>query len=424
MADDPPVFLLPPEITSLIFGLCLPSGPRWPSPREAPLLLGQICRQWRGICLDTPDLWESISFGKKGSVRLLKEWLSRAGNRPLTLSLEAKGDTRAGELMEAIIPYCPQWKDVHLVLPMSSYGQLSSYSGPFPMLLRLELVVLSWPWEAEVEDRILIRDAPLLRDARIRNLPYHNVDLPLEQLTTLHFNPFLGAAQAMAALQRCPDLLDLSCSFSADHTLTATPVPLLSLRSLAITDMSVLPHLTVPHLERLSIAYIGNIEAAITALKVLVSQASCDLQFLGIGPYHISPASFRRFLLAANSIVHLKLLFFLPEGFHRHIQVLEDPEVLPRLKHLEISDTAGGDHYGPLLDMLRSRSAVLETFGLSLNKKSLRPTTLPRIPPDAVMAQFRALAEAGLKLQITTQELKGPRVILDTLTEGESPLEL
>ncbi|KAJ6556844.1 hypothetical protein DFH09DRAFT_890059, partial [Mycena vulgaris] len=53
-----PVLSLPPEITSKIFVMSLPPD-RWtePSPHPAPLLLAQICREWRSISLDTPELW-------------------------------------------------------------------------------------------------------------------------------------------------------------------------------------------------------------------------------------------------------------------------------------------------------------------------------------------------------------------------------
>ncbi|KAJ6533078.1 hypothetical protein B0H19DRAFT_884848, partial [Mycena capillaripes] len=53
-----PVLSLPPEITMEIFSCCIPSesNPR-PSPTEAPLLLAQICRQWREVALHTPALW-------------------------------------------------------------------------------------------------------------------------------------------------------------------------------------------------------------------------------------------------------------------------------------------------------------------------------------------------------------------------------
>ncbi|KAJ7929564.1 hypothetical protein B0H13DRAFT_1564838, partial [Mycena leptocephala] len=89
-----PILSVPPEITGIIFIHCLPSNPLpfrewapWPSPHEAPLLLAQICRRWREICLDTPELWKSIAFGDTKSVELQKRWLSRARNQPLTLSL-------------------------------------------------------------------------------------------------------------------------------------------------------------------------------------------------------------------------------------------------------------------------------------------------------------------------------------------------
>ncbi|KAJ7894028.1 hypothetical protein B0H13DRAFT_1569025, partial [Mycena leptocephala] len=78
---------VPPEIVAAMFKHCLPdnSDHLWPSSLEAPLLLAQICRRWREICLDTPCLWASIAFGEIGSIELLKEWLLRARHQPLTI---------------------------------------------------------------------------------------------------------------------------------------------------------------------------------------------------------------------------------------------------------------------------------------------------------------------------------------------------
>ncbi|KAJ7140755.1 hypothetical protein C8R44DRAFT_530102, partial [Mycena epipterygia] len=53
-----PVLTLPDDITSRIFVECLPTHGRVrPSPRNAPLILSQICRQWREIALSISDLW-------------------------------------------------------------------------------------------------------------------------------------------------------------------------------------------------------------------------------------------------------------------------------------------------------------------------------------------------------------------------------
>ncbi|KAJ7735589.1 hypothetical protein B0H14DRAFT_2205974, partial [Mycena olivaceomarginata] len=87
-----PILLLPVEITAKIFTPCLPtlslkSRPiPWPSPRAAPLLLAQICRQWRDLSPGMPTLWTSIWFVAP-SRELLELWLSRAGNLPLTILL-------------------------------------------------------------------------------------------------------------------------------------------------------------------------------------------------------------------------------------------------------------------------------------------------------------------------------------------------
>ncbi|KAJ6593155.1 hypothetical protein B0H19DRAFT_1089213 [Mycena capillaripes] len=86
---DSPILLLPPEIIVPIFEYCLPFHRSQPLPHEAPLLLAQICRRWREICLDSPNVWACINFGNIGSPELLKAWLLRARNHPLTIFLHS-----------------------------------------------------------------------------------------------------------------------------------------------------------------------------------------------------------------------------------------------------------------------------------------------------------------------------------------------
>ncbi|KAJ7101963.1 hypothetical protein C8R44DRAFT_641026, partial [Mycena epipterygia] len=53
-----PVLTLPAELTSQIFIDCLPAHGRIiPSPSAVPLVLAQICRQWRDVALSTWELW-------------------------------------------------------------------------------------------------------------------------------------------------------------------------------------------------------------------------------------------------------------------------------------------------------------------------------------------------------------------------------
>ncbi|KAJ7490531.1 hypothetical protein FB451DRAFT_1124108 [Mycena latifolia] len=421
MATDQPVLSVPPEITSLIFGHCLASYHlrEWPSRHNAPWILTQICRQWRDICLETPELWSYISLGEIGSVQLLKEWLSRAKNYPLTIMLQAVGDDRSGELMETLLSHCPWWQDVCFSLTKSSYRQLRSYCGPFPSLRRFKLSYHSTDAE---EEPIVIRDAPLLRDARMDDIMYPKVDIPWEQLTTVHFES-LSAEKAMVAVRRCPNIQRFHGLWRSGHSSPSpatAPLTLPFLRWLNIPSASILPYLTVPRLERLAIGHISDdIEVASDAFQSLVSRSSCDLKFLAINRLkNTPPAAFQRLLRATNSIIHLRLWNrYASPGFHDQIQVLAEGSILPRLKHLQIHDYSDEDRYSSVLDVLRSRPTV--SVELSLSTTALGPPEPGegRVPPDAVMTDFRALAEAGSKLRITSREKGGPRVIIDTFAD-------
>ncbi|KAJ7487102.1 hypothetical protein FB451DRAFT_1127328 [Mycena latifolia] len=73
---------------SEIFWFCLPSRPG-PLTREAPLLLGNICKEWRNVALSTPQLWKYIHLDEprsEGICLLLETWLTRGRGCPLSSS--------------------------------------------------------------------------------------------------------------------------------------------------------------------------------------------------------------------------------------------------------------------------------------------------------------------------------------------------
>ncbi|TDL22670.1 hypothetical protein BD410DRAFT_212844 [Rickenella mellea] len=90
---------LPAELLIEIFLYCLPAdGFPCPSRREAPLLLGRVCRTWREVTLNTPQLWAQItlSFSLIQDIWVSKsfheiglpEWLRRSGTCPLSFGIE------------------------------------------------------------------------------------------------------------------------------------------------------------------------------------------------------------------------------------------------------------------------------------------------------------------------------------------------
>ncbi|KAK6967109.1 hypothetical protein R3P38DRAFT_3244578 [Favolaschia claudopus] len=95
------ILTLPVEITSEIFLSMIPfsSPPRLdlPLPREAPMLLTQVCRRWRNIAFSLPRLWATLRLSfqyawrpkawSDGYTSFIREWLRRAGTAPFALSL-------------------------------------------------------------------------------------------------------------------------------------------------------------------------------------------------------------------------------------------------------------------------------------------------------------------------------------------------
>ncbi|TFK20332.1 hypothetical protein FA15DRAFT_673590 [Coprinopsis marcescibilis] len=97
---------IPFEIVGKIFLEALPQNPR-PDPTQPPLLLTQICRQWRSIADTSPELWSQIeikvtfqghmlttpsSFAKyksqiKNRQALIARWLTKASSARVSLSL-------------------------------------------------------------------------------------------------------------------------------------------------------------------------------------------------------------------------------------------------------------------------------------------------------------------------------------------------
>ncbi|KAF7348114.1 F-box domain-containing protein [Mycena sanguinolenta] len=399
---DPAILLLPPEITVDIFHHCLPSptpgfeSHSWPSPQEAPLLLAQVCCQWRDISLSTPQLWASIAF-EKGAIELLELWLSRTGNHPLTISLRAVDEQRAFKFMQAIIRHNSRWQNVHLVLPLIAIRQLEL--SCFPCLTRLALwTVGAGQWTRAPP--VTIQGSPLLRYADIHFLPQFN--LPLEQLTSLHFHHSLGVAQTVAILQRCPNLLELSSlNLGIGSTPVFPPVELRFLRSLKTDDTRLFSSLTLPHLELLEI--LAAIDTAADALRPLIARSSCDLKFLSLRVHKATVPQLQRLLRTTPSVVHLKLD---RAWLEFQMQVLQGADILPRLQHLEIYYHGPGHHYRPLLDMLRWRQGQgIKSCKLCQRSMSLAP------PPADTLAEFCALAKAGLQIRVSRDQ----SVLLDTL---------
>ena len=149
-----PVRRLSTDVLGVIFSHCLATH-RNPvmSASEAPILLTQICRDWRSIALSIPRLWsrlyiptlrrvlhyfpESSSCVLVGNRRMdaltqeVQRWLKLSAARPLAITLMPAGDpVYHPSLLDSIIESSRRWQELEL-------GFLSPQSDVLTRLLSL-----------------------------------------------------------------------------------------------------------------------------------------------------------------------------------------------------------------------------------------------------------------------------------------------
>ncbi|KAJ7652098.1 hypothetical protein DFH06DRAFT_1206757 [Mycena polygramma] len=171
---EPPILSIPMELTQKIMQETLAASTadsgRLPQPftRKPPLLFTRICRQWRNISVNTPELWQAIQVDRNTATvrpKVVSLWASRAANHPLDIQLEdvCNRDSRRGAvLLKESMKFYQQWRDIRLVLPIESFRALDADRGPFPILRSLHISETSGP-PKRLPIIITVQDAPLLR---------------------------------------------------------------------------------------------------------------------------------------------------------------------------------------------------------------------------------------------------------------------
>ncbi|KAJ6532983.1 hypothetical protein B0H19DRAFT_1187243 [Mycena capillaripes] len=408
-------------ITTEIFLRCLPcdSNPR-PSSGEAPLLLGQICRQWREIALDTPALWRCLLL--EMPVELLHIWLSRSGNLPLSLHCQDSHET--GALLEASLAHSHHLQDVKITLPLTSIAKLNLCHTSLPMLRSISIDISHWDDESAME-AVILRDVPFLREAHVYAPRQLNIEMPWRQLVTLTLRHDIEFMKCLSLLRGCPDLVNLTVHTLGPATAHTDLLPLHSLESLSCNfgTASLLDFLTVPRLARLTVREVSVPQDA-AVLEAFIRRSACLLRFFSYYSADMTVDTALPCLRAVpDSVSELELISRSgPSGFsEQFFTALQSMDLLPQLKTLHLR---GGRQfhkiYEPLLDMLRFRMqqppprVALKSLTLHLMLYSARYK-----PSHSTVVQFGALASAGLKIKFTIwgRDIASPtHTLLDTST--------
>ncbi|KAJ7506862.1 hypothetical protein B0H11DRAFT_245434 [Mycena galericulata] len=138
-----PMSRLPLEISSDIMLRCFPTTPKV-DPHAAPMIFLDICRSWSNIALATPALWAAMPHVETAMSddfgRLMGIWVARAGTHPLTLSLRGNIYSETAAL-QTFLDLC-LWDRVQtLSVSFPSGSQLGEFRvrGSFPNLHALTI---------------------------------------------------------------------------------------------------------------------------------------------------------------------------------------------------------------------------------------------------------------------------------------------
>ncbi|KAJ7280592.1 hypothetical protein C8J57DRAFT_104715 [Mycena rebaudengoi] len=296
------ILTLPTEITSEIFVHFLPPYPERPPAigLSSPHILGQICRTWREIALSTPRLWRAINLSLPTksptmALDLVRTWLSRSKNCPLSISLQCSTGQLDVDAIQAIIPHSERWEHIDFILPIES---LQLIGTDFPLLRSLTLGPTCYAGDTDSLVAISpFSNAPLLKQVTLTNAfgPFE-IQLPWSQITSI-FAYCLSLAECTKILQHSAALREFRCDdLDGAANRNVLPVaPLRHLHSLKLGGGSghrqLLEVFTTPALQQLMIP--DRLGDAIPNVNALILRSHCTLASLRILEARKTEATYR-----------------------------------------------------------------------------------------------------------------------------------
>lgn len=428
-----PILTLPDELTVEILHYTVPSNPH-PSPLTAPLLLGQICHRWRDIALKEPSLWQTISFSNHRSPELLHLWLLRSSDLPLNYSVECRDAVAADGLVDLLFEHVHRWQEMKVMFPVTSLRRMPHIRDA-PMLRDLSIVDLpsSNATDPRPENTIQVTDTPLLRTATLSlTNSGAKIKFPWEQLTSFNFLASSVIGGGTFFLRRFLHLIHLTLMSTFDPSSLTSEVTLSELQTLVCTCSlggSLLSALTAPHLRILDVQ--GRVSHEFPdVLKSFITRSSCTLQTLSVS----MDDPFTPLLLAIpDTVTDLTLRW----GAHQSnpnplviFTALSSATVLPALTRLCFRPTKPLEGQFPaLIEMLHTRCisypnrSALETVYVKFRVKSPKPNSSGGCwaPPPAFLAVLRPLVMLGLRFEmdvVTTTDGTGDALRMESKNHG------
>ncbi|KAJ6470757.1 hypothetical protein C8R47DRAFT_1148184 [Mycena vitilis] len=361
-----PMRRLPEDLVRAIFMACLPSA-RNPaiSSKEAPLLLCQICRSWRGIALATPRLWAAIHIviPKASQLQCLLEqvsaWLKRSGTVALDISVvfsrTSDGDDRISPLLLSLVEVSRRWRSLEIGLHRhlgAGSPLLALTSMDVPLLETVNIPLKENPIESDFTSMTFLA-TPSLRNLTLPGSETcHKNPVRWHTLTDLKITlnryrrHYLTSGTALVILQQCTSLQ--TCDFQIFDSMSDQA-------SLPPTEDVFLPHLTHLAIERKSKSAHNTLFGCVTLPNLRsLSFTSHD---------KVTGPNLRQLLPSTPSIqslsIHLTRL--------KSDTLLDVLSTMPHLKNLEIFQEPCNGEPNPDSGYIRPDPLFLDRLTLTSN---------------------------------------------------------
>jgi len=310
---------LPPDVLRIIFHLCNPRVAVYRDPhllnpyaKRWPWCLGETCRYWRDIVLETATLWSYINlymsktYLDRNLIPRATICLQRSRGSRLTIRFHnswSKPDECL--LLDMLAAHSDRWYDVQLHIPISLLPKLDRIENRVPLLRRLHFSTNSLLSRSSPERTRAFSSAPSLRDVRLELISPISFKINWSQITRYagvcvptKSNIFYQATNLV--------ICDTFAYQFPDQPLPH--VTLLYLRSLtmslrsttALWNANSLSYLTLPALETLDVLIMSQVENMLGSIVELIHRSSCTLKVFRLqGFYRVFPIRFPEESVAA-----------------------------------------------------------------------------------------------------------------------------
>lgn len=369
--------------------------------KAGPWAFGRVCHHWRTVSQSYPGLWSCISVDVHdlkshkmalGRLMLLLDALRFSRTHPLTIyytgfSHFEPAPFQTEEFFDTLADHLYRWKSI-TIISNSIPPRLCKTKANLPSLTHLCLCLETGESWAEAEGDFT--DVPQLRSVTFEETRIPgSARLPWSQLTEI----ILETGQCdnyIRLLRQSPQLEHLVLGGLVEPIPVPAHIVHTSLRSLYVTNSTVIQNVELPALEVMHIAVGWSIQGqklkcpldTLPALCGLLQRSRCSLRELHLSNVDMKE-SLRSVLQLAPTITSLQIIISFFDEDHDKLLTSILPELSKR--NAAVTDT-DSDEQGPLLPCLEKMALIIGDRG-------------DRLPVSFLNATFIDILESRWQIQ-------------------------